>query len=211
MHWLALGFKDMARSPLLSMMHGLVLAMLGGLITWVAHDRFWLLVGSLSGFMVIAPVLATSLYAMSRAMERGEKVDLQLLINTWTQWQMRLPMVVPAPRVGHAMAYDAARRRTVLFGGGTSGSSSNLAMLVGNSSATRPLGRTARRRRSWALPCANFRGDCTSNGTPTILKSGATTRKRRRRLRHGGTNTGSGQTKRPGNPRRNAMPTNLGD
>jgi uncharacterized membrane protein len=40
--------------------------------------------------MVVAPVLATSLYAMSRAMERGEKVDLQLLINTWTQWQMRL-------------------------------------------------------------------------------------------------------------------------
>jgi uncharacterized membrane protein len=56
----------------------------------VAHDRFWLLVGSVSGFMVVAPVLATSLYAMSRAMERGEKVDLQLLINTWTQWQMRL-------------------------------------------------------------------------------------------------------------------------
>lgn len=90
MHWLALGFKDLARSPLLSMMHGLVLALLGGLITWVAHDRFWLLAGSMSGFMVVAPVLATSLYAMSRAMERGEKVDFRLLINTWTQWQMRL-------------------------------------------------------------------------------------------------------------------------
>ncbi len=90
MHWLALGFKDLARSPLLSMMHGLILALWGGLITWLAHDRFWLLAGSLSGFMVIAPVLATSLYAMSRAMERGEKVDLQLLVNTWLQWQMRL-------------------------------------------------------------------------------------------------------------------------
>lgn len=90
MHWLALGFKDLARSPLLSMMHGLVLALLGGLITWLAHDRFWLLAGSMSGFMVVAPVLATSLYAMSRAMERGEKVDFRLLINTWTQWQMRL-------------------------------------------------------------------------------------------------------------------------
>ena len=90
MHWLALGFKDLAQSPLLSMMHGLVLALLGGLITWVAHDRFWLLAGSVSGFMVVSPVLATSLYAMSRAMERGEKVDFQLLINTWTQWQMRL-------------------------------------------------------------------------------------------------------------------------
>ena len=89
MHWLALGFKDLARAPLLSMLHGWVLALFGGVITWVAHDRFWLLVGALSGFMVVAPVLATSLYAMSRAMERGEKVDCQLLIRTWTQWQMR--------------------------------------------------------------------------------------------------------------------------
>lgn len=90
LHWLALGFKDLSRSPLLSMMHGLVLALLGGFITWVAHDRFWLLAGSLSGFMVVAPVLATSLYAMSRAMERDEPVDFQLLVRTWTQWQMRL-------------------------------------------------------------------------------------------------------------------------
>ena len=90
LHWLALGFKDLAHAPLLSMLHGLVLALFGGFITWVAHDRFWLLAGSLSGFMVIAPVLATSLYAMSRAMERGEPVDFQLLIKTWTQWQMRL-------------------------------------------------------------------------------------------------------------------------
>jgi uncharacterized membrane protein len=89
LHWLALGFKDLAHAPLLSMLHGWVLALFGGVITWVAHDRFWLLVGALSGFMVVAPVLATSLYAMSRAMERGEKVDCQLLIHTWTQWQMR--------------------------------------------------------------------------------------------------------------------------
>jgi uncharacterized membrane protein len=90
MQWLALGFKDMARAPLLSTMHGLVLAGFGGFIALLAHDQFWLLVGYLSGFMVVAPVLATSLYAMSRAMERGEKVDFYLLVQTWTQWQMRL-------------------------------------------------------------------------------------------------------------------------
>ena len=90
MQWLALGFKDLARAPLLSMMHGLILAVLGGFITLLAHDRFWLLVGSLSGFMVVAPVLATSLYAMSRALERGEAVDFDLLVDTWTQWQLRL-------------------------------------------------------------------------------------------------------------------------
>jgi uncharacterized membrane protein len=90
LHWLVLGFRDMARSPLLSIAHGALMAFLGLLITWIAHDRFWLLVGSVTGFMVVAPVLATSLYAMSRAMERGERVDLALLVSTWTQWQMKL-------------------------------------------------------------------------------------------------------------------------
>lgn len=90
MHWLVLGFKDMARSPWLSLLHGIVLAAIGGLIALLAHDQFWLLVGYLSAFMVVAPVLATSLYAMSRAMERNEKVDFELLVQTWTHWQLRL-------------------------------------------------------------------------------------------------------------------------
>lgn len=90
MQWLALGFRDMARAPVLSIMHGVILAAAGGFIALLAHDQFWLLVGYLSGFMVIAPVLATSLYAMSRAMERGETVDFDLLVRTWTQWQLRL-------------------------------------------------------------------------------------------------------------------------
>lgn len=90
LQWLVLGFKDLAKVPWLSLLHGLVLAVLGAAITWVAHDRFWLLAGALSGFMVVAPVLATSLYAMSRAIERGETVNFQLLVQTWTQWQLRL-------------------------------------------------------------------------------------------------------------------------
>ncbi len=90
LQWLALGFKDFARSPWLSTLHGLLISLWGFIITWVAHDQFWLLAGCLSGFLVIAPVLATSLYAMSRAMERGEVVDFQLLVKTWTQWHLRL-------------------------------------------------------------------------------------------------------------------------
>ena len=71
-------------------MHGAVMTALGGLIVLLFHNKFWLLAGSFSGFLVVAPVLATSLYAMSRAMERGEKVDFGLLVRTWTQWQLRL-------------------------------------------------------------------------------------------------------------------------
>lgn len=85
--WLYLGLKDLWHSPWLSLGHGVVLAICGGLITWLTHDRFWLLASAVSGFLVVAPVLATSLYAMSRAIERHEAVNLQLLFKTWTQWQ----------------------------------------------------------------------------------------------------------------------------
>ena len=87
LYWLYLGLKDICHSPWLSLAHGLVMAMGGSLITWLAHDRFWLLASAVSGFLVVAPVLATSLYAMSRAIERNEAVNLLLLFRTWTQWQ----------------------------------------------------------------------------------------------------------------------------
>ncbi len=85
--WLLLGLKDICHSPWLSLMHGLALALGGALITWLAHDRFWLLASAVSGFLVVAPVLATSLYAMSRAIERDEPVNFGLLLKTWTRWQ----------------------------------------------------------------------------------------------------------------------------
>jgi uncharacterized membrane protein len=85
--WLALGWRDLARAPALSLLHGVVLTGVGALIAWIAHDRFWLLASALSGFMVVAPVLATSLYALSRALERGEPADLRLVVSTWLNWQ----------------------------------------------------------------------------------------------------------------------------
>ena len=90
LRWLVLGFRDLCHNPWLSMAHGLVLALAGMLFTWLAFDQFWLLAGLVSAFMVMAPVLATSLYAMSRAIERGERVNLALLVNTWTRWNLKL-------------------------------------------------------------------------------------------------------------------------
>lgn len=85
--WLALGWRDLRCSGAPSLVHGVLLAAAGGLIAWVAHDRFWLLAGALSGFMVVAPVLATSLYALSRALERGETPDAAVVWRTWLAWQ----------------------------------------------------------------------------------------------------------------------------
>lgn len=89
LNWLLQAWRDIARCPWISLAHGVLLA-LGGLgIVAIAHDRFWLLAGAFSGFLVVAPVLATSLYALSRALERGEKADLGVVLRTWLNWQSK--------------------------------------------------------------------------------------------------------------------------
>jgi uncharacterized membrane protein len=87
MHWLMLAWRDMALCGWISFAHGLVLALFGLVILALAHDRFWLMAGALSGFLVVAPVLATSLYALSRALERGEPANVGLVLKTWLNWQ----------------------------------------------------------------------------------------------------------------------------
>ena len=87
LQWLRLGWRDLFRCGWLSLAHGIVLAAFGAGLLAVAHHRFWLLAGAFSGFLVVAPVLATSLYAMSRALEHGAPINLGLLRNTWLSWQ----------------------------------------------------------------------------------------------------------------------------
>ena len=85
--WLVLAWRDMARIGWISFAHGLAMALLGAAIMAIAHQRFWLLAGALSGFLVVAPVLATSLYALSRALEHGETADIHVVLKTWLNWQ----------------------------------------------------------------------------------------------------------------------------
>jgi uncharacterized membrane protein len=85
--WLVYGWRDMTQVGWISFAHGLALTIVGAFIVAVAQNRFWLLAGALSGFMVVAPVLATSLYALSRALERGEAANLSVVTKTWFNWQ----------------------------------------------------------------------------------------------------------------------------
>ena len=55
--------------------------MFGALLTVLAHDRFWLLWGAFTGLLLVAPVLATGLYAVSRALTRGQGADLHLVFS----------------------------------------------------------------------------------------------------------------------------------
>lgn len=85
--WLRDGWLDMARGGWVSVAHGLVLATVGFALLSVAHERFWFLAGAFSGFLVVAPVLATGLYALSRAIERGESLNWRLVLDTWMSWR----------------------------------------------------------------------------------------------------------------------------
>ena len=87
MTWLVLAWRDMARLGWISFAHGLAITAFGGAILAVAHHRFWLLAGALSGFLVVAPVLATSLYALSRALEQHQEANLGVVLKTWLNWQ----------------------------------------------------------------------------------------------------------------------------
>ena len=81
--WLARGWRDLWRCPLPGLLHGLALALFGIAIVLVAGQRFWLLAGAFSGFLLVAPVLATGLYAVSRALDRGEPAGLGTALAAW--------------------------------------------------------------------------------------------------------------------------------
>ena len=81
--WLAAGWRDFARNPGPGLIHGAALALFGAALLAVAHDRFWLLAGAFSGFLLLAPILATGLYAISRGFERGERVDMRTALAAW--------------------------------------------------------------------------------------------------------------------------------
>lgn len=88
--WLARGWHDMLAAPAPALAHGLIVAGFGLLLLAVARSHFWLLAGAFSGFMLVAPVVATGLYAISRGLERQQPVGLADALATWRPRDGRL-------------------------------------------------------------------------------------------------------------------------
>jgi uncharacterized membrane protein len=104
LRWLALGWRDIGRCGWVSLAHGLALTVFGQLLLLLAHHQFWLLAGAFSGLLVVGPVLAASLYALSRAAERGEPRSWRLVLQTWLSWRR------------HGSSADGKDWRLVRFG-----------------------------------------------------------------------------------------------
>lgn len=88
--WLAKGWRDMLRAPVPALLHGVVVALFGLLLLLVAHRQFWLLAGAFSGFLMIGPLAATGLYAVSRALEQGRDATLATALAAWRPHNLRL-------------------------------------------------------------------------------------------------------------------------
>lgn len=88
--WLARGWQDLWQVPLASLTQGLAVALFGALLFSLARDRFWLLAGAFSGFLLVAPILATGLYALSRELERGGRPGWRTVRDAWRPRDGRL-------------------------------------------------------------------------------------------------------------------------
>jgi len=90
LRWLALGWADLRQNPVPGLIHGVLLTAFGALLFWAARDKFWLLAGAFSGFLIVAPILATGLYRVSRACSTGHCVGMREVVSLWRSGDRRL-------------------------------------------------------------------------------------------------------------------------
>ncbi len=83
LQWLASGWSDFRRAGLPSVLHGIIVTLFSLLILLLTPFYWYLLPGAVSGFVLIGPILATGLYALSRRLERGKSANLRDAINAW--------------------------------------------------------------------------------------------------------------------------------
>ena len=88
--WMALGLADFRRCPGTALVHGLACAAFGIALLLLARHRFWVLVGACSGFLLVAPLVATGLYEVSRRLERGERAGMADVLRVWRSVDGRL-------------------------------------------------------------------------------------------------------------------------
>ena len=72
--WLRAGWHDLRANPLPSLAYGLLFALGGDLIILALLDYPQLVSVAISGFFLLAPLLAAGLYELSRSHARGEKL-----------------------------------------------------------------------------------------------------------------------------------------
>lgn len=81
--WVRLGWRDFLAAGWPSLLHGLLVFIVSILILQVGLFYWPILPAAISGFLLIGPMMATGLYALSQRLERGQKPQLADAIAAW--------------------------------------------------------------------------------------------------------------------------------
>ncbi len=76
--WLRRGTSDLLRAPQQSLVYGLAVAVMIGMVSMLAwfQGSEWIMFSMIGGFVFLAPLACTGLYAISAQIERGQEVDM---------------------------------------------------------------------------------------------------------------------------------------
>jgi len=88
--WLRLGWRDFRRAGWPSLLHGLLVFIVSALILQIALFYWPVLPGAVSGFVLVGPMLATGLYALSQRLETGQVPQLDDALAAWKRGSRRL-------------------------------------------------------------------------------------------------------------------------
>ena len=88
LQWLSRGWSDLWIYPGLSLGYGVGVFVLSAIFVWLLFvgQRDYYLLPAMAGFLIVAPLLASGLYAKSRAIEAGDRISgrQMLLIRSET-------------------------------------------------------------------------------------------------------------------------------
>lgn len=83
LRWLALGWRDLWRQPAASLFYGVAIAVAGAVILGVTASLPHLFAAAITGFLLVAPMLAAGLYELSRRYLAGEPAPLVASMVAW--------------------------------------------------------------------------------------------------------------------------------
>jgi uncharacterized membrane protein len=99
--WLAAGWSDLLTAPVVGACYGLLFAAVGYAITFGLYwsGMIYLTLPAATGFLLLGPLLAVSLYEVSRRLGKREPVSLALALGAWRRnssqiWLMGLVLLL---------------------------------------------------------------------------------------------------------------------
>ena len=77
LRWLGLGWQDLAEHPAASLAYGLLVAAMGWVVLMFGSSRPALFAASITGFLLVAPLIGAGLYELSRLRAAGEPATFE--------------------------------------------------------------------------------------------------------------------------------------